>query len=252
MDEILNGFLVAARENEAESLNENTQMVCLLEKMTAALRDAAGLNPDLTRKGLNPLEAILLANAHSLFLAAVRVALSGQSPPVFAILRASLESALYAVIAAQGAENRQLWYHRSGKIKECRKVYNKETVTKYLKSVDPNLADLVAQHYGWSIELGAHPNVKSVAHHLSFNDQRDDGNTAVTLAILHNAGSGKILQTLAACFEVGSCILYLGPHALPDYEPAGTGHGLSTALTVEFHSLMQPFMPPEWLASSQQ
>jgi hypothetical protein len=67
MDETLNGFLVAARENEAESLNENTQMVCLLEKMTAALRDAAGLNPDLTRKGLNPLEAILLANAHSLF-----------------------------------------------------------------------------------------------------------------------------------------------------------------------------------------
>jgi hypothetical protein len=62
MDETLNGFLVAARENEAESLNENTQMVCLLEKMTAALRDAAGLNPDLTRKGLNPLEAILLAN----------------------------------------------------------------------------------------------------------------------------------------------------------------------------------------------
>jgi hypothetical protein len=58
MDETLNGFLVAARENEAESLNENTQMVCLLEKMTAALRDAAGLNPDLTRKGLNPLEAI--------------------------------------------------------------------------------------------------------------------------------------------------------------------------------------------------
>jgi hypothetical protein len=38
MDETLNGFLVAARENEAESLNENTQMVCLLEKMTAALR----------------------------------------------------------------------------------------------------------------------------------------------------------------------------------------------------------------------
>jgi hypothetical protein len=37
MDETLNGFLVAARENEAESLNENTQMVCLLEKMTVAL-----------------------------------------------------------------------------------------------------------------------------------------------------------------------------------------------------------------------
>lgn len=239
-DEALQAFLIAARDNEADCVIKYPELMKFLEKMAMAIRDMDGLSAGSPKAGLRPFEAILLVNAYSLYLSAVRIALSGQSPPVFAILRACLESALYAVIVARSEEHRKIWSERKEHIKRCRSLFKKDTAQKYLAKVDPNLARLVSDLYESMIDLGAHPNSRSVFNHLSL-DTRDEGE-AVTLAILHHVGSDSILQTLAACFETGVCILYLGRHALPDYAPACNAHGVSTILHREFQEYIRPFM----------
>lgn len=86
------------------------------------------------------------------------------------------------------------------------------------------------------IDFGAHPNSRSVLNHLSF-EERHEG-LAVTLAILHNADSRSILQTLAACFETGVCILYLVHHVLSGFPPAREAHSHASDLHREFQDFL--------------
>jgi hypothetical protein len=234
----LESFLIAARENETECLNVHPEMMICLEKMTNALQGISGLNSTSPlSKEVGIFEALLLANAYSLFLSAVRIALSGQSPPVYAVLRACLESALYAVIAAQSPMNRKIWLDRSERVNACRNLFKKGKAKEYLDKVDPNLSNFVTQLYDSMIDFGAHPNSRSVLNHLSF-EARHEGQ-AVTLAILHNADSRSILQAFAACFETGVCILYLAHHALPEFPPAGEAHSHASDLHREFHDFLR-------------
>ena len=230
---ILSGFLTAARTSEAEILAKHPKMVDLLEKVTDALQRMTGT--EALSNSQAPVASLLLLNSYSLYLSAVRIALSGQSPPLFAVLRACLESSLYAVIAAQSDENRKIWLERHEDIGRCRKTYTKEAATKYLQTVDPNLANFVTEHYGTMIEFGAHPNVRSVVHHVSFKKQ--EKLETMSLAILHNATSIIVLQSLMACFELGTCVLWLGVHALPDFEPAQVAFRSATSLHSEFLEL---------------
>ena len=138
----LESFLIAARENETGCLNMHSEMIVRLEKMTNALREISGLNSTFPlSKEVGIFEALLLANAYSLFLSAVRIAISGQSPPVFAVLRACLESALYAVIAAQSPMNRKIWLDRSEQVNACRNLFKKGKAKEYLDKVDRNLSN---------------------------------------------------------------------------------------------------------------
>lgn len=238
-DHTIQGFLFAARENEAACLNKYSGLIILLDKMAKALRDMIGQSPGSPLEGRALVENVLLMNSYNLYLSAVRIALSGQSPPVFAVLRACLESALYAVIATQDEAYRTIWVQRAQNRKECGNLFKKSKATEYLKEFDPNLAACVIQCYDALIDLGAHPNSSSVLDHLSF-ETRDDGE-AVTLTFLHNVGSPKILQSLSACFETGVVVLYLGRHALPEYKPALAAHRISKILHDEFHELVKSY-----------
>ena len=237
-DRTIGNFLLAARENETECRNRYPEMMTHLERMSDALQEISGLNSGTPlKKDVGVFEALLLAHAYSLFLSAVRIALSGQSPPAFAVLRACLESALYAVIAAQNPVNRKIWSDRDAHVKACREKFKKGTAKQYLENVDPNLAAFVTQLYDSMIDFGAHPNSKSVFNHLSLEETHEG--LAVTLAILHDANSRSILQVLAACFETGVCILYLAHHALPDYASARAAHSHATDLHREFHNFLR-------------
>lgn len=235
-DQTLQGFLLAAQENEAESLIEYCELTEYLETVSDAIRKMIGLNPGSPLEGRGVLEAMLLVNAYSLYLAAARIALSGQSPPAFAVLRACLESALYAVIAAQSEDNRTVWYGRDKNREACRKLFTKSEATKYLEKIDPNLADVVTRNYEDLIDLGAHPNVKSVLPHIDVKTV-DEG-TAATLEILHSIDSTEFRRTIIACIETGSVVLYIGRYALPEYKPADDAYQISTDIYAKFCSTM--------------
>jgi len=148
-----------------------------------------------------------------------------------------LESALYAVIAAQSPENRRIWLDRSEQVNACRNLFKKGTAKAYLEKVDQNLSNFVTQLYDSTIDHGAHPNSRSVFNHLNL-ESRNEGE-AVTLAILHNGDSPSILQALAACFETGVCILHLAQHALPKYAPARAAHSHATDLHRQLHEFLR-------------
>ncbi|MGH7091007.1 MAG: hypothetical protein ACREE4_13395 [Stellaceae bacterium] len=235
---ILKCFLITAHENEAECLEKYSTMISHLEKISINLRDMSGLNltSSLPKEG-GVFETLLLANAYSLFLSAVRIALSGQSPPVFAVLRACLESALYAVIAAQSPINRKIWLDQSKGVSTCRNLFKKGKAKEYLEKSDLHLSNFVTQLYDSLIDFGAHPNSRSILNHLSFETRYE--RQAVTLAILHNPDSRSVLGTLAACFETGVCVLYLAHHALPQYPPARAAHSHATDLHREFRDFLR-------------
>lgn len=95
-DQTIFGFLAAARENETDALEHHDGLMHLLNKVDD--RFWALMNP---RADDNALARIMVMNAHAYFLAGVRIALSGQSPPVFASLRNCLECALYGLIVQE-------------------------------------------------------------------------------------------------------------------------------------------------------
>ena len=70
----------------------------------------------------DPFAATLFMNAHASFLAAARLAVSGQTPPTFMALRGALESALYGLIASQSEENRLVWVNRDRDLKRSRRL----------------------------------------------------------------------------------------------------------------------------------
>jgi hypothetical protein len=161
---------------------------------------------------------MLFLNAHASFLAAVRIALSGQAPPTHMVLRGALESALYSLIASQNEANSTVWLHRDKDRRRALKLYTARNAIRLLKH-DPNLLNLLGSYYEAAIDFGAHPNFRSVANHMRL-EEVDEGRL-VSLTYLHAVPSDQSIRCMAACVEVGLAIIFMSPHAFPNVEVAG-------------------------------
>jgi hypothetical protein len=128
----LRTFLKAANENESDSLVEYSDLVTFIDKIDDLFRKFVAFEI----RG-DPIAATLFINAHASFLAASRLAISGQSPPTFMALRGALESALYGLIAWYSEENRSVWLNRDRDLKRSRRLYSARNAFKLLKG-DPN------------------------------------------------------------------------------------------------------------------
>ncbi len=217
-------FLKAASENEAAILESEKELVALLVEVDRAFQTLNGqlVNGDVTG-------AMLLFNAHASFLAAVRIALSGQSPPTFMAMRGCIESALYALIAADDKSNAAAWLNRNNDKKRCKEIFKPYKAFQILKSKDPNLAVSLQEVYDLSIDFGAHPNMLSVVHHLTFKDE-ESGVQPVQLAILNNVDSITVTRTLLACVEMAIPVLWIFPQVLPGFAPAIEVHSQATII----------------------
>jgi hypothetical protein len=227
----LRAFLHAANESERECLAEYKDLVTFLDKIDLLFRkffagEIAG----------HPLPWMLFLNAHASFLAAVRIALSGQAPPTHMVLRGAMESALFALIASCSEENRAAWLDRDKDRRRSRKIYNAHDAIKLLKD-DPGLFQGVSEAYDLAIDFGAHPNLRSVVDHVSFK-VTDEG-YPVTLAYLHGAPSTQGLRAVAACIEIGLFILFISPHAFPNVDKALNVHTEASDLRKEFDRFAQ-------------
>jgi hypothetical protein len=201
----IHAFLKVASENEKRIVQEYSRFLEYLDEIDGIFRDILF---EGTQTG-PPLSALLYMNAYGIFLAAVRTACSGQSPPVYMILRGALESAAYALIA-KDPQKEKIYLARD------------RNAEKLLRPADPNLADFFRDHYDSLIDFGGHPNVKSVKNHLTFSESPDF--KAVTLTILHDHKSFAPQQSLLGCIEVGLAILLTSPHVFPEDVKAVKAH----------------------------
>lgn len=210
----LQAFLKAANENESECLSEYSDFIEFIDKIDNLFRKfiAVELQGD-------PFAATLFMNAHASFLAAARLAVSGQTPPTFMALRGALESALYGLIASQSEENRLVWVNRDRDLKRSRQLYTARKALNLLRN-DPNLFAGASEAYELTVEFGAHPNARSVIEHLRLNEPH-----GVSLIYLQAISSAAVVRTIVACIETGLVILNICPHVFPDHKSAMDVHG---------------------------
>lgn len=100
--------------------------------------------------------------AHSSFLGAIRLVMSGHVTETYPLFRQCLEAALYALYVAQDEEKMRVWLCRNDSEvaqAEVRKTFSIGNVRSELERRDPKLGAIAKELYDRCILLGAHPNV---------------------------------------------------------------------------------------------
>jgi hypothetical protein len=119
------------------------------------------------------LGAVLLIRSHSAYRGAVRLAISGQVPDTFPLLRTCLEYALYALHINRNPGLGETWLRRHDdetSLKAVRNKFANATVIKTLEGVDANLGSSVKALYERTIDFGAHPNEQGVAGSMTMDE----------------------------------------------------------------------------------
>jgi len=111
---------------------------------------------------------LFLGRAHSAYLGAVRLSVSGQVVETYMVARGCLENALYSLfiqddpIINKEIPNRvKIWLDRAESKaagRECRKVFSSGNVLKNLTNHDKELGRKTLRLYRIAIDRGAHPN----------------------------------------------------------------------------------------------
>ena len=204
-------FLEHASRNEQDATKYYADFVQFIRRIDELFR---GLREE-PMPGF-PAVALLYLNSHACFLAACRIALSGQTPPAFTALRGAVESAMYALIASQSKEYADIWVDRAKDadgLKACRQVYKAQTAIDILQK-DPNLATLTRQAYDLSIEFGAHPNVRAILYNVHMHENQ------ISFVYLNEIPSLPVVRTIGACVEKGLISVQICIHALSEIKAA--------------------------------
>ncbi len=207
MDKGLGHYMAIADETVAELLASDNQLIALPKEYDQHFRI------DLWAPRFphhHPFSLLLFCNAYHLFLAGVRMALSGHPAAVFPLLRTALESAAYGALIAQRPELADVWGSRhkgEAARKACRRAFTFEKSIAHLKARERNIHALAVAAYEGAIDFGAHPNPKSVFYHVSIDEERDDGFKAVTVSSLYGTDHNYTIGGLCACLDFGLAII---------------------------------------------
>lgn len=215
MGEGLDSYMAAADETAVELLQGDNDIVAALRRYDEYLRRDIWAHAGRS----SAIALILQMNAYMVFLAGVRMALSGHTTAVFPLLRTALESASYGLLIQRDPGLDKIWTERHSSEahkKACRKAFTFDKGIYHLKEIAPDVYDLAKLAYEGAIDFGAHPNLKGVASHLSINENRPDGMIAVTLTTLYGSAHVETVRGLCACLDFGFAIIGMIALAIPD------------------------------------
>lgn len=170
--------------------------------------------------GMSPIAMMAAMNAFMLYLAGVRVAMTGHAAAIFPLLRTALESACYAFLMSRNPDLERVWLDRhrdKAGLAACRKSFTSavKDTAKGINAIQADSGDIVLQAYEAAIDFGGHPNVRSVFGHVSVNDPGGD-EYHVNLAGLYGPEAREISQALVACLDFGQAIAIVLLRSLKD------------------------------------
>lgn len=204
----LSCFLQYAQENSILTYCHFPQVFQQLMRIDAIFQLAS----EVHFPARNLLLPLFLLRARGAFLAAVRLAISGQVVETYAVTRSCLENALYGHYMHVNPDKALVWLKRAdslGQTKECRNSFTFAIVKDALKKTDAPLCSRIVGLYERSIDYGAHPNV--LGHLTTSQISREGGH----VDILGPGGDPwKIAVQTSA--EVGICSLLVYQKILPD------------------------------------
>lgn len=212
----LSEYLTATNENHNHHAKEEPHMMGMINEMDRIFHQEIFAHD----YDANAATILLAMNSYMMLSNAVHQALSGHAVAVFSVARTALESACYAYLTSANDKMSSIWFAR-GKSKtatdSCRKTFTISATVAKLKHVSPEMAEFVKNLYDSSIEYGAHPNIKSVSHHLRDKGLVDDKFRAFTHVGVYGENSHQVNSSLFLCIEVGQAIAFLLSIAAKDH-----------------------------------
>jgi len=148
-----------------------------------------------------------VVRSHSAFLGAVRLALSGQVPEAYMVLRGCLENALYGFYVTRKPGCQETWLRRHDSEeskKQMRKEFKIRNLIDLLEKEDDRLGNIAKDLYERTIDYGGHPNERAL---LSVTTKHvDEDKTRFQSAYL--IGKEPALELcLKSCSQIGACSL---------------------------------------------
>lgn len=160
------------------------------------------------------LDVFFYLRTESAFLGAVKLALSAQIPEMYMLLRGVLENAMYGFFVKKNPDKKDVWLARdeSPQAKSAAKqVFKVSNMYLAIESVDAALKDDVYNLYNDTIDMGAHPNVKTFIDH---SDQKNE-NGALSLTV-STLNPGQLEQALNDVVATGDLVFRLFKAMYPE------------------------------------
>jgi hypothetical protein len=214
----LSTFFQAAEDNDRVTSLKFPNIYRLLQRVDAAFRRVEeAVEKDSRQEVLVP--RFLIIRTHSSFLASIRLAMSGQLPESYAVLRASIEQAWYALHIAKDPhppERVTVWLCRNddeASRSKCKNEFTLKNVRSTHESVDSVTAKQLHELYERMIDFGAHPNQQSLF--LAMSQAKTDEESNFTVGILW-ASPDRILLTVRMAVAVAVGDLNVFQHVFPE------------------------------------
>lgn len=189
--------------------NANTKVFLVDEIFSAALNrvyDFYARELFIEGNGLKAPASFLCMNAFMLWLASLRMALTGHASATFPLFRTALESACYAYLVQKDEVKESVWLARNNSEKDmvaCRGTFTSAAreVTKAINAVQAGSGDIVLEMYESAIDFGAHPNTKSVLSHIRSEPDTDKEFWRLQLVGIHHHEATEAKRSLLAALE---------------------------------------------------
>ena len=241
-NDLLSEFLQVAHENAFHVFTRHRPVFDLIALIHATFDVAVGIAARAEPQWL----AFFVGRSHSAFLAASRLALSGQVAESFAPLRVAIETAWYALHVSadpEGTERMKVWLSRDDSeetkwktIKEFRAGEMKATHA----DRDPETARILEGLYERCIAFGAHPNPSGV---LTSIIRHEDEKTLTHNILYLNAQVLPLMFALKTGAEVATSILRLFGIMYPrEYLQAEMPARLDLIIG-KLNTVFQPYVP---------
>lgn len=205
-DELTN-FINAASANTYATFHNLKAEYAKLSGIDAAFHELRNGLPDLPNAP-ESLAAFFVPQAHLSFLAAARLALSGQSSETYACLRLTLENALYGFYLSKKPSAAETWLCRQRGTAAKRKVRDEFKIAvllSVLNTTDRKEGFVAETLYRETIDWGAHPNELALIQRL--NKGKGKGRTEFPITYLHRGNSPASRLALKKTAQVGVCVL---------------------------------------------
>ena len=206
-----NDYFVFAEKNEKELLKANSPWVSAIRDYHEFFADHLSATEVNFQSASKPLLAM---HAYMIYLASVRVALSGHSAAIFPLFRTALEASCYAFLIGETPDLERIWLERNSSQeakKLCRKRFGSavKEVAKCIQAkkwTATTSEEWINELYDATIDFGSHPNQRGVLPYVNLDQDRPDRFIAVELIALFGATSFETSRSLLACLDYGLSI----------------------------------------------
>jgi hypothetical protein len=155
----------------------------------------------------NPLAAMLFVRCHSAFRTAAGLAAAGQAVESYVINRAVLESAAYALHIFRNPDLGTLWLNRhqdDASMAAMREAFSHRKVQTTVTAVNRHAGERFEMLYQRTIDLGGHPNERSVTGNMSMVNEPD----RLIMRVNHLVDDGPTFDlALKSTAQCGVCSL---------------------------------------------